>query len=429
MPLYFYKAYFGLGNLYMAKAPKGKYPYSYVIAAACFVIQGVGIGTYISYGVLFNPLLSEFGWSRASIAGASSVAFLLSGLLSIFVGRLNDRIGPRKLMTVTGIFFGLGFLLMSRLDAIWQLYLFFGIVFGIGLSSIDVIALTTIARWFVRKRGIVTGIVKVGTGAGQMIIPFLVSILITSYGWRDSCFIIGVAVLVILVSIAQLLRRDPSLMGLLPDWGEEAPADKSNLAPEGLSLREALRVWQFWMMCAANLTIVFCLMLVVVHIVPLAHDIKISATRAASVLSTIGGVSMAGRFICGLTIDRFGSKIVMIFSFILLIIGLLWLQIAKELWMLYLFAMIYGIAHGGLFTAISPMVAEFFGIKAHGALFGIVVFSGTFGGALGPVLAGYIFDVTAGYGLAIWMCTLVSALAFTFVSLLKPLEARGQANA
>jgi MFS family permease len=408
----------------MEKAQKGKYPYFYVIAAACFIIQAVGIGTYVSYGVLFNPLISEFGWSRASIAGASSVAFLLGGFLSIGVGRLNDRIGPRKLMTVTGVFFGLGYLLMSRLDAIWQLYLFFGIVFGIGLSSIDVIALTTIARWFVRKRGIVTGVVKVGTGAGQMIIPFLVSILITSYGWRNSCVIIGVAVLIILVAIAQVLRRDPSLIGLSPDWGEEGPVDKSVLAPEGLSLRETMRTWQFWTICAVNLTIVFCLMFVVVHIVPFAQDIKVSATRAAGVLSTIGGVSMAGRFMTGLTIDRIGSKIVMIFSFILLIIGLLWLQISKELWMLYLFAVIYGVAHGGFFTAISPMVAEFFGIKAHGTLFGIVVFSGTFGGALGPFLAGYIFDVTGGYSLAIWMGTLVSALGFTLISLLKPIESR-----
>ena len=412
----------------MLKAQNGKFPYSYYIAAACFGIQAVGIGTYISYGVLFNPLISEFGWSRASIALASSMAFLLGGFLSIAVGRLNDRIGPRKLMTVAGVFFGLGYLLMSRLDAIWQLYLFFGVVFGIGLSGIDVIALTTIARWFVKKRGIVTGIVKVGTGAGQMIIPFLVSLLITGYGWRHSCIIIGVAVLIILVLIAQVLRRDPSVMGLSPDWGEEEPADKLDSTPEGLSRREALRTWQFWTVCAVNLSSVFCTMLVMVHIVPFAQDIKVSATRAAGVLSIIGGVSMAGRFICGITIDRIGSKSVMIFSFILLIITLLWLQIATELWMLYLFAMIYGIAHGGFYTAISPMVAEFFGIKAHGALFGIVVFSGTFGGALGPFLAGYIFDITGGYSLAIWMNTLVGALGFTLVALLKPVAEMGKAS-
>ncbi len=404
----------------MDKTPQGQFLYGYVIAASCFAIQAVGIGTYFSYGVLFNPLISEFGWSRAAVAGASSLAFLLMGFLGIGVGRLNDRIGPRKLMTVTGVFFGLGYLLMFRLDAIWQLYVFFGIVFGIGLSSIDVIALTTIARWFVRKRGFVTGIVKVGTGAGQMTIPFLANILIIRYGWRHSCVIIGAAVLAILVSIAQLMRRDPGLMGLSPDGDAQGSAGSSLSAAEGLTLREALRTRQFWTLCAAFLAIVFCLMIVIVHIVPFARDIGVSPTIAAGILSTIGGVSMAGRFISGIAIDRIGSKRVMLFCFILLIAALLWLQMAKALWMLYFFAVIYGVAHGGFFTTFSPVVAEFFGIKSHGALFGFAMFNGTFGGAIGPFLAGYIFDITAGYVLAIWMCMLVAALGFVLISLLKP---------
>ena len=412
----------------MGNRPKGKYLYGHVIAATCFGIQAIGIGTYVSYGVLFNPLLDEFGWSRASISVAASMAFLLMGFLGIGVGRLNDRFGPRALMTVSGVFFGLGYLLMSRLETIWQLYLFFGIIFGIGLSTVDVIALSTIARWFTRKRGVVTGIVKVGTGAGQVIIPFLASILIIRYGWRSSCVVIGLAVLVILVAIAQLLRRDPSQMGLSPDGNASGSTDRPVSDAEGLSLREAIRTRQFWTICAAMLAIVFCLLTVMVHIVPYAQEIKVSPTRAASVLSTIAGVSMAGRFISGLFIDRIGSKRVIIFCFILLIAGLLWLQIATELWMLYLFAVVYGVAHGGFFTAFSPLIAEFFGIKFHGALFGITMFSGNFGGALGPVMAGYIFDVTGRYTGAIWLCTVISILGFVLVALLKPAMEGVKAN-
>jgi MFS family permease len=404
----------------MNKAPKGKYLYGNVIAAACFGIQAVGIGTYFSYGVLFNPLIDEFGWSRASISGAASMAFLLMGFLGVGVGRLNDRFGPRVLMTISGVFFGLGYFLMSRIEAIWQLYLFFAIILGIGLSTVDVIALTTIARWFVKKRGIVTGLVKVGTGAGQMTIPFLASILIIRYGWRSSCVIIGLAVLIILVAIAQLLRRDPGQMGLSPDENASGPTTGPVSDTEGFSLREALRTRQFWMICTAMLVIVFCLLTVMVHIVPYAQEIKISPTRAAGVFSTIGGVSMAGRFFSGLAIDRIGSKKVMIFCFILLIAVLLWLQIATEPWMLYLFAVVYGVAHGGFFTTFSPIVAEFFGIKSHGALFGIAMFSGTLGGALGPVMAGYVFDVTGAYAVAIWICTVIGIIGFVLVALLKP---------
>jgi MFS family permease len=281
-------------------------------------------------------------------------------------------------------------------------------------------------RWFVKKRGIMTGIVKVGTGAGQLTIPLAASILITSYGWRTSYIIMGVAVLLLLMSIAQLLRRDPSQMGLSPDDGKETSGYTPRLVGVGLSLREALQTRQFWMICAVNLGIVFCLMMIMVHIVPHTQDMGVSAISAATVLSTIGGVSMAGRFMTGIAIDRIGSKRVMMICFILLMVGLLWLQLANDLWMLYLFAVVYGISHGGFYTAISPIVAEFFGISAHGVLFGIIAFSGNVGGAIGPIAAGYIFDVTLGYSLAFWLCTLVSTLGLVLMVLLKPIKEKAK---
>jgi MFS family permease len=420
------ESHFSTGLLGMDKIKDRDYSYGYVIAAACFGIQAIGIGTYVSYGVFFNPLASEFGWSRAAISGASSLAFFLMGLFGILVGRLNDRMGPRNVMAGTGFLFGLGHLLMFRLSAVWQLYLFYGVIIGIGLSSVDVIALSTTARWFVRKRGIMTGIVKIGTGAGQFIIPLAASILIAGYGWRTSYLIIGGAVLLSLVSIAQLLRRDPCQIAPLPDSENESSEGELDFAGGGFSLGETLHTRQFWTICAVNLSIIFCLLIVMVHIVPHAQDIRISATRAASVLSTIGGVSMAGRFLTGIAIDRIGSKRAMIVCFILLIAGLLWLQTAKELWMLYVFAVIYGTAHGGYFTTISPIVAEFFGIRTHGVLFGIVNFSGNVGGAIGPILAGYIFDVTGGYSRAFWLCTFMSSLGLVLLLLLKPTGERRQ---
>jgi MFS family permease len=267
-----------------------------------------------------------------------------------------------------------------------------------------------------------TGIVKVGTGAGQFTVPLVASSLIACCGWRNAYVILGSAALVALLGIAQLLKRDPSR------HRRAAAREKAALAPAletfagvQLTLEQALGTMQLWIVCLVNLAIVFCMLIVLVHIVPHARDMGIPAARAATVLSAIGAVSMIGRFVTGISIDRIGSKKAMIFCFVLLVAALLWLQLADSLWMLYLFAAIYGLAHGGFFTAISPIVAEMFGIGSHGALFGIVVCFGTIGGASGPILAGYIFDITGSYHWAFWLITLLSATGLGLILMLQPI--------
>jgi MFS family permease len=400
-------------------------PLKYIIVAACFGTQAVGIGLFVSYGVFINPLIEEFGWSRAAISGASSLSFFLMGLIGIIVGRLNDKIGPRKVMLVTSCFIGLGFFLTSKTQSILHLYLFYGILVGIGLSSIDVIALSTTARWFVKKRGIVTGLVKVGTGAGQLIVPLTASLLITGFGWRISFVVIGIFGMILLLLISRLLYRDPEKMGLYTKEKVSPKIDSKGREAIDLSFGQAIRTYQFWLIFIVNFVVIYCLLIVLVHIVPYARDLGLSASKAAGVLSTIGGVSMLGRFATGLFIDRFNSRLSMIFSFLLLIFTLLWLQIADELWMIYLFAAVYGIAHGGFFTAISPIVAEYFGTDAHGVLFGVIVFSGCFGGSIGPILAGHIFDVTGSYSPAFWLSTFIALLGLGFILLLKPIQKCG----
>lgn len=406
-----------------------KHPFSYgsVIIASCFSLQAVGIGGYFAFGVFFNPLIAEFGWTRATLSGASSLAFLLMGLLGILVGRLNDRIGPRVIVLVCGCLFGLGYMLMSGVGSVWQLYLFWGIILGVGLSSVDVIAMSTIARWFIKNRGTVTGIVKVGTGFGQFTIPLGASLLIAGFGWRASYIILGGAAFIFFIAIGLLLRRDP------PRANSGSPSERSysevpgDSVGRGAFMRDALSARAFWTICAANLLSVYCLMTIMVHMVPHAREIMDSPTKAAGILSTIGGVSMAGRILTGLVIDRIGTKKSTILCFLLLTLMLLWLQTADKPWMLYLFAVFYGVAHGGFFTIISPIVADYFGIKVHGFLFGIVAFCGTVGGSVGPFISGYIFDVSGSYYMAFWLCTGVSIIGLLLMLTLKPAGRSGRA--
>jgi len=194
-----------------------KYFYGYNIVAAGFIVQAVCIGAMFTYGIFFLEFQAEFGWSRATLSGASSLAFLIMGAVGVLAGRLNDRIGPRILIMTSGISLGLGYLLMSRIQAPWQIYLLYGGLAGIGFSTHDVVTLSTVARWFVKRRGMMSGIVKVGTGVGQFVVPLIVTALVATYGWRNSYLIIGAVILVIITAVAQVMRRDPQGMGLLPD--------------------------------------------------------------------------------------------------------------------------------------------------------------------------------------------------------------------
>ncbi len=362
-------------------------PQARIITAACFAVQAVGVGTYIAYGVFFTPLMEAFGWSRALVSGAGSTAFFIGGLFAILVGRLNDRFGPRVIMAVAAILYGLGYAGMARVETVPQLYLTFGLVFGMGLSAIDVIALSTIARWFFANRGKMTGLVKVGTGAGQFVIPLLAGFLIHHLGFRPAFVILGTSAAILLLATALFLRRDPG-----EDPTRDTPSDQTGLTPA-----QARKTPAFKQLVLANLILVAILMSIMVHIVPHARDLAIPAQTAAGLLAAIGAVSMVGRFSSGFVIDKTGSKPIMLFCFVLLLVALSWLPFAKTLSGLYLFTLVYGIAHGGFFTAISPLTAELFGLRSHGSLFGMVVFAGTAGGALGPLLTGWIFDISGTY--------------------------------
>lgn len=397
----------------------------YIILSSCFMIQAIGVGTLVSFGVFFNSFVVEFGWSRALISGASSLALFMSGVSAILIGYLIDRHGPQNLMRGAGILLGTGIALTSLTSNIWQLYFFYGLVFGIGQGCVDVIALTTTARWFKSSRGVMTALVKVGTGVGQFFIPLSASVLIVSYGWRQAYVVIGITIICLLLVVAQLLKRKipATLVPLFKPAKKTAVFETRNL-----STRQALKTGQFWIISSSYGLVVFCLFVVLVHLVPHAGDLGFSHTLSAGLISTLGAMSIIGRLASGFTLDRFGSKPIMVACYVVLIISLLWLQIADQLWMLYVFATIYGIAHGSFFTVISPLIAEVFGLASHGSLFGIVVCFGTTGGAIGPIVAGQLFDWTNSYTIAFRCIALVSFIALMMLLFLKPIKEDAQLN-
>ncbi|MFC2008442.1 MFS transporter [Chloroflexota bacterium] len=369
--------------------------YGFVIAALGFLIQAIFWGTYRSFGLFFNPLLNEFGWSRAELAGAASAGWLIVGLMNFPAGATVDMFGPRIALTICGALFGLGYVLMSGVHGLWQVYTFY-IIMAVGMSAADVVPLSTIARWFIQKRGTITGIAKVGTGIGMMSLPLVASRLIETLGWRTAYVMLGGVAALALVAMAQFLRRDPSKMGPRA-YGAKGAAISSKASEEGLSLRQAVRTRQFRTLCVVYLLVTTVAEVVMMHTVPHAIDLGISSTAAAGMLSLIGATSILARGAIGVIVDRFGSKKALLLCFIPQLSALVCLQFADSLTALYVFAVLYGLSHGGFFTLIAPIVAQLFGTVSHGALFGVIMAANGVGGAIGPVLTGRAFDVLNTY--------------------------------
>ena len=387
----------------------------YLIVAGGFCIQGVMVGCLFAYGVFFKVLESDLGWSRTTLSMGFSLSFVVMGVVGMVAGRLSDRIGPRWVLSVAGLAFGLGLALLSRMSVPWHLYLFYGLLVGAGLSTHDVVTLSTVARWFDKRRGLMTGIVKIGTACGQMTIPLVAAVLIADVGWRTACMVLGSGAALILILAAQGMRRNPPVPAHANQSLRAAPVET------GLSSNKALRTRQFWTLCAVQFAFIPSLVTIPVHLPVHGMDLGLSATSAAGLLSVIGTASIAGRALVGVGVDRLGGRIAISICLTGLVASLLILLAVETAAPLYLFAVVYGMSHGGLFTVVSPTLAEYFGTVAHGTIFGMVLFFGTLGGALGPTLAGVAFDQTGSYDLAFAGLALLAALGVVLILTLRPI--------
>jgi MFS family permease len=218
----------------------------------------------------------------------------------------------------------------------------------------------------------------------------------------------GLIAMILVVICAQFLRRAPSQKNILTLEVNTVMKEDPNMPIRVISLREATRSRQLWIICAMGLISGFWVHTVMVHIVLHATDIGVSAAASAVILSIIGILSTGSKIGMGSMEDRIGSRRVMIIVFILASTSFLGLRFASEVWMLYLFAAVFGVAYGGFSSVQSPMVAEYFDLRSHGAIFGVALFATQIGGSLGSLVAGRIFDISGSYHWAFILCTILS---------------------
>lgn len=378
----------------------------WLIVAALFAVT-YGISTPLAaYGV-FLPILAEaFGWSRGAIAAALSVNLLIGGLAGFVIGGLADRHGPRIMLVATVAMAGAAFALVGTVSALWHLYLFVGLLGGIGMSSFYLLGAATVAHWFVTKRGLALALVLVGFNLGYVTGGPLAAWLIDGYGWRAAYAILGGGCGLLTMLAALTIR--------LPRVGEVRP--RSQTVAHGPSaameatLRDALRDPRQWLLNASWLCMGGLALMVNVHIVPFARDAGIGLAGASLALTAYGIGAAGGRLLGGVISDRFGAVSTQRLAFLITALSLLVLRWAPSHAALLGSMAAFGAGFAATDTLVVKIVPDLFGVRAIGAIMGVLTLGWRSGAALGPAAAGFLYDATGSYA---WPFGLAPAVALT----------------
>jgi len=386
-----------------------------MIAAATLIMMAAWGANY-SFGIFYKPVLLEFGWTRAQTAVAFSLATGVTGVVNAVSGVLSDRFGPRRVLILLGILLGGGYLMMSRITDIWQFYLFYAVLIGVGMGGAGVPIISNIPRWFAARRGVMSGIVVAGIGLGAVVVPPLANALIEVYDWRTSYLIVGGALLLVMLSGSYFIRRGP----LRDPVSTGDAVDELSRGGIFSTLKTLAGMRQVWLVSGIFICFGWVLMTTMVHLVPHATDKGLTPGSAAGLLAVIGGVSIGAKLAVGWIVDRVGSRKIMIVSFICLTLGYVVLICAAETWTFYLFAVIFGLAYGGCAVPQAPLVAELFGLRAIGLILGVAVLGLHFSGAAGPYLAGWVFDVAGSYRPTFILLAALTVVGALITAFLKP---------
>ena len=392
--------------------------YGWVLLALGFLCMAIAYGVRNSFAIFYVYILREFGWGRAETAIIYSTSVFSYGFIAPVSGALVDRFGPRRVMPIGCLLLTLGAAGCSLANQIWQFSLLFGVLAAMGTCMTGYVSnATVLSRWFVRRRGLVFGLLNMGFGL-SFVFSTISGLLIVRFDWRTSYLVLAALVAFVLLPLVVLFsRHQPQDMGLLPDGDTEATpvTGVGKLPPDAATdlgrrwqstvwtLPKALKTYHFWVIFLANLMIWgIGENLFVAHQVAFATDIGMDSAAASSIAS-IFGVTLAIGALGGPIADRLGRERAFTIGCSVAGLGALTVILAsyvEKAWMVYLFAVMLGLGMGIAGPALTGAVADLFAGRHFGAINGTMVMGFGMGGVIGPWLGGYIFDITGTYSLA-----------------------------
>lgn len=368
--------------------------YGWVVVAGCFLGSFVVFGLSYSFGVFYEPMLAEFGASRGVTSMAFGVQTVALYVGAVGIGALVDRYGARRALAAGTVLLCGGLVGTSRVGSLTGLVFAYGLVAGVGLSVVYVVAYATPARWFDRRVGQASGLASAGLGVGMLVVSPAATELIARFGWRDAMVALAAGVGVVLVAAVALVRGEPS--------PEEAPDEEF---PDGLGGDASGAGWraQFDDVAAVARTRAFALTflgwtfvyttlyVVLVNLVLHATDVGLSRGVGAAAIALVGVASAAGRVGIGFLGDRLGR--VRVFVACSAVMGLATVALsgvgsAAGMWA---FALVYGLAYGGNGALLAPLTADMFGREQINAVFGLISVSFAVSGSVAPYVAGVAY--------------------------------------
>ena len=402
--------------------------WAWVVAAVTFVTL-VGAAAFRSVpGVLMDPLHDEFGWSHGTIGAAVSVNLVLFGLFSPFAAALMDRFGVRRVVVNALVLVAAGSGLTVFMGEAWQLVLLWGVLVGVGTGSMSMALVATVtSRWFVARRGLVSGVLTAGSATGQLIFLPIVAQLATAHGWRTASLVTAATAFAVVPLVLLLLRDHPADMGLTAYGATDADPGPPPHVRSGSSATRALSVLvtaskssTFWLLAGG---FAICGMstngLIATHFVPAAHDHGMPTTTAAGLLAVVGIFDVAGTVLSGWLTDRWDPRLLLLAYYALRGVGLMTLPALlgphpqPSIW---LFVVIYGLDWVATVPPTVMLCRDVFGADIGAIVFGWIFAAHQVGAAIAAFGAGAIRDSTGSYGGAFWtaaiLCLVAAGLSF-----------------
>jgi len=365
------------------------------VIALTFV--GMTSAAQLTFGIYVLDLAREFGWNRTLTSSLASFHNLFYGISAIITGILADRYNPKITIWVAGLLLGGGLVLSGMANNYRQLFLFFGVIAGLGTGCCYSIPSSVVQKWFIEKRGIALGISMCGIGLGAFIVSLLIGYLIPIYGWRTGFFAEGALLFLFMFVPAFFIVREPQQIGLLPlGMKSNHPDNGLNKSHPNLALliKKLITNRTFLLLYTNMFFTTIALLIVSAHIVPFAEDMGIPKLAAASAMGLVGLFSGAGRLQAGFVCDRISFKKSLIIFCSMCCIAFLYLITVKNLWMLYIFVVIYSLGYGGKAMSLPGLAGYSLGTGSLGTIMGLISSAFGLGGFIGSILGGWIFDHT-----------------------------------